>query len=292
MTTVLAEASAYAGAGWATLGVAGASAVVLLAKLVPWRRNGRSKKAPPCDAHGDRIKKVEEATDKQWDRLDEVKQVATRTETKVDALGKQVTQLVDHLLPPALLLVCLLAGCADQRMALTYGQGHASEAQAVVRSAYRAATTAPAREQLRLADWHLTRSVGWSKAHLRLYKGPAPTIRIPTTREDEEAVVTEKINQRQFKADVDTDLARQEAATGWLGLLGLGGGALTGGGGILALLLRHKKVGRIIRGLRDTVAGKDRALDQYDVGVDRLADRTRRGFKGTDMEREHAARKT
>ena len=143
--------------------------------------------------------------------------------------------------------------------------------------------TGPEREKAKDIYWSATRGQAWTGARLKHVGAPVPTPVVPRTPAHRRHVEEENAAMAACNAAVDADNRLKGAAGGWLGLMRLGG--VTGWGGLLALALRHRKT------LLDIIAGKDRAIDQHDSAVDRLAKRTRNAFKGADLEREHAVRR-
>lgn len=295
MIDILAEASGYAVA--AGIGTGAAAFFICIAKLVPWFRNKKGDSTgqpPPCGAHGARLDGVERSTKEQWDKLDGMATTLAAVDERTKGLTRNVDRLVNHFLPPALLIVCLLTGCADVRLAATYGSGHADQADKRARALRDSLPAGPSREQADLVVFDTSRTVAWTSATLRLHGGTDPEIYIPKSPAERKAVLKEDIDLHAFNEAVDKDLANKAAVGNWLGLLGLGGGASIGST-VLALFLRHrKKVGPVIRDLRDTVAGKDRALDGMNrmivQGIRNKERRRQLGAPYPDAIREHELR--
>lgn len=185
-----------------------------------------------------------------------------------------------------LLLAFAIAGCADIRVPLAYTDGHLRKMKPQIDRARAQASPGPGRERLDSLAFHVTRALAWSAAMLKHKGAPAPMVTVPASPEDRREVIEEDLARRAYNAAVEQEARLKAAASGWLGLLGLGGG-LTGGGGLIALFLRHRKK------LLAVIAGKDRAIDQYDIGADSLTKSTRnKQFTGEDLVREHKLRKT
>lgn len=186
----------------------------------------------------------------------------------------------------AIALACLLSGCiADIRPAIHYTDGHAKAVQRVAqRETARAVPESREAERWATVHWHAHRSRNWTKAMLRHKGPPRMPLEVPQARADEREVRVEDMELGTYETDIETEKKIVAAGKGLLGkALGIGG---AGGTGLIALFMGYR---RKIMGL---LKQKDRALDEYDEGIEKaIPDEERRKIKlGVAALAEHAAR--
>lgn len=174
-----------------------------------------------------------------------------------------------------LVLGLWVAGCADIRVPIAYVDGHLKE----IKRAMRVEGMAPQVER-ELVEFHVGHSIAWTEAMLE-HKGAAPElIHVPAGAYDTRTIVREDMAMNTYKAEVAQEKAIRAAASGWFGKV-LGGGAATGGLGLMGIL------GLLWRKVKE----KQAALAEYDKAVETLpkAKRIELGEKLPAMSAAHDA---
>lgn len=155
-------------------------------------------------------------------------------------------------------LAILVAGCADIRVPIASVHEHLQETKRVLSAPV---TPEIARET---ANFHVTRSLGWTKAMLEHKGMPDQPVVVPYEPSDYRAIAEEDAAMEKYEADVEDEKALTAAVSGWFGkTLGIGGGRSLAA--IIGLLLRNLKK-------------KKTALAEYDSAMDELPPKKRKAL--------------